>query len=198
MSQPDKKLEKFTSAVLKDANEQRSGVLQEIEAYRKTALQKAEEEILHESYIMIQNEIAAIKNKHSREISLEELNRRRNLLKLREEITASVFEDAKKRILEFTKTPAYLDYMCDIVKKSALEIPEGETSIIVKQDDLPLADALLSAYGKPAKVSVGTDISVGGVIIFNHDKGVVIDKTLDIKLNDQKDWFAASSGLTLG
>ena len=198
MSQPDNKLDKFSSAVLKDAQEQRAKILQEIEEYRKSQMEKAEEEILHEAYIMIQNEIASIKNQESRKISLAELEGRRKLLKQREEITEKVFTETAGRLLGFTRSPEYQPYLCDRVKKCAAQLPAGKVVIRLKKDDLALSDVLIAACGREATVGAAADIEIGGFIMINEEMGLVVDETIDLKLRSQKDWFAAASGLTLG
>lgn len=199
MPQPEMKLEKFTSSVLKDAEEQRSKILNEIDEYRKAEIEKAEEEILNDAYVMIQNEIAVIKNKNSRQISLSELESRRKLLKLRDEISRGVFEDSSKNLLNFTSSPSYSDYICNIIKKTVETFPAGKSVIMVKKEDLQYSEKLLSAFGRADAVCEASDnIIIGGVIIYNHDKGIVVDETLDLKLANQKDWFAASSGLAIG
>lgn len=198
MSQPEKKLDKFSSAVLKDAEEQRSKILKEIEDYRKREMEKAEEEILHEAYIMIQNEIAAIKNKHSRKISLAELEGRRKLLTLREELSGKVFDEAAEKLINFTKTEEYKKYLSDAVKKCCSEIPEGNIVIEVKNDDLQFSDMLVKSSGRIASVKAAYNIKIGGVLISNPSRGVVVDETLDLKLSSQKDWFASESGLSIG
>ena len=161
-------------------------------------MEKAEEEILHEAYVMIQNEIASIKNTHSRKISLSELEGRRSLLTLREELTGKVFEEAASRIADFTKTEEYKQYMCDTVKKCCGEIPEGSVVIQVKKDDLALSDALVAASGRDSKVVESVNITLGGVLVSCTSKGIVVDETLDLKLSSQKDWFASESGLSIG
>ncbi len=170
----------------------------EIEEYRKSQMEKAEEEILHEAYIMIQNEIASVKNKHSRKISLSELEGRRKLLMLREELSGKVFEEAAAHVLEFTKSSEYAKYLCDAVKKCCNEIPEGNIVIQVKKDDMQFADMLISASGREAKAEANLNINLGGVIVNHVEKGLVVDETLDLKIGDQKDWFAAQSGLSIG
>jgi V/A-type H+/Na+-transporting ATPase subunit E len=198
MSVPEKKLDKFSSAVLKDAEEQRSKILEEIEEYRKSQMEKAEEEILHEAYVMIQNEIASIRNSHSRKISLAELEGRRNLLKLRENLTGKVFNETASLIADFAKTDDYKKYICGLVKKSCDVIPEGSIVIEVRKDDLVFGEALVAASGRDAKVAENVKITLGGVIVSNPEMGIVVDETLDLKLSSQKDWFSSESGLSIG
>lgn len=198
MSQPEKKLDKFSSAVLKDAEEQRSKILSEIEEYKKEQMEKAEEDILHDAYVLIQNEIASIHNKQSKDISLAELDGRRKLLKLREDLTGRVFSEAAERIKEFSKTEEYKNYIVSTVKAATESLPEGGVVIEVKKDDLALAQSLIAASTRPAEVAETSNITLGGVIIVNSEKGIVVNETLDLKLSSQKDWFASSSGMLLG
>lgn len=198
MSQPEKKLDKFSSAVLRDAQEEREKILKEIEEYRKSQLAKAEEEILHEAYIMIQNEIAAMKNKESREVSLAELDGRRKLLRQREEIFRNVFAQTAQRLLEFTRSDAYVKYFCDRIHDCTAQLPDAPLVIRLKKDDLRLADRAVAASARPAKVEETASIAIGGFILVISQAGLMVDETIDRKLASQKDWFASASGLTLG
>jgi V/A-type H+-transporting ATPase subunit E len=198
MSQPDKKLDKFSSSVLRDAQAQREKILAEIEEYRRSEMEKAEEEILHESYVMIQSEIAAIKNRQSKTISLAELDGRRKFLRQREEITQRVFRETADKILAYTRTPEYTDRLCGDAAKSCGNIPEGNVIIQLRPDDMAAAPRISKAAGRHVTVEENPSIELGGYILINSDKGVIIDETLDSKLSSQKDWFAESSGLGMG
>lgn len=198
MSQPEKKLDKFSSAVLRDAQEEREKILKEIEEYRKTQMEKAEEEILHEAYIMIQNEIAAMKNKQSREVSLAELEGRRKLLQQREAISDKVFAQTAQRLLDFTRTEDYVRYLCDRVRECVAQLPDAPLVIRLKKDDMKLADQVVAASGRQATVEETADIAIGGFVLLSSQVGLMADETIDRKLSGQRDWFAAASGLTLG
>lgn len=197
MSLPEAKLDKFSAAVLKDAEEHRSKILAEIEEYRKSQMDKAEEQILHEAYVMIQNEIASIRNDHTREISRAELEGRRDLLIYRENLTKKVFDEAAEDILKFAGSDKYEGFLTDLVKKAIENLPEGDIVIEVRKDDLTLGDKLAAASGRSAKIAENVNIRLGGFIITDTSDGVVIDETLDTKLKEQNDWFSAESGLSL-
>lgn len=197
MSQTDVDLKKFTSAVLSDAEEQRKKILAEIEEYREQEMHRAEEDVLHEAYNLIQSEIANIHNKQSREISLAELEGRRKLLTLREELTQKVFKEAADKIIAYTQTDAYSEWLCNMLKQSSQVIAPGSLVIEVKRGELTPSKKLIEATGRKATVTEVPNILLGGFILVNEEKGFVIDETLDQKLQNEKDWFAASSGLTL-
>lgn len=191
-------LEKYTSAVLTDAQTQHDMVLEEIRSYRKAQMEKAEEEILGETYAMIQKEIAAVRYANSRRISLADLERRKNLLLLRKQITEKVFAEASERIAAFVAGPEYADFVCGLLRRAAREMPEGKTVLFVRKEDRRHDGTFLEAYGRPAVCETDGRIRLGGVIVYNRDKGIVCNHTLDLRLNDQKDWFTARSGLSIG
>lgn len=198
MSQQEITLEKFSSSVLKDAQEQHDKILAEIEVYRKAEMEKAEVEAQQESSSMIQSEMSSIKNLQSRKLSLAELEGRRRLLKQREDLTEKIFGQTADKIRSYTSTPEYVQQLCSRVKSSSSSLPEGSLVIQVKPDDLSLADKLKEACGRDATVEANINIELGGYILCNNDKGIVIDETFDLKLNSQRDWFASTSGLSLG
>jgi V/A-type H+-transporting ATPase subunit E len=198
MSQPEINLDKFTSAVMKDAQKQRDAILKEMDEYRSEQMARAEEEFKNEADTLIQKETAAIKNRQSRSLSLAELESRRNLLKLREKITQKVFGEASQRILEFTKSDKYADYLLRIVSEGSKDMPEGPLEIQVKKDDLVLKDRLRQAASRPATVVQNANIILGGAILYARGRGLIVDETLDLKLEGLKDWFSAESGLGIG
>lgn len=197
MSVADAKLDKFSAAVLKDAQEHRSKILEEVENYRKAETDKAEEEILHEAYVLIQNEITSIRNDHTREVSRAELEGRRDLLLYRETLTKKVFDEVSNKLSDFTKTEDYLKYMSELIKKSLENLPDGDVTIAVKPADIALKDKLLAGLTRDVKFIENKSINLGGFILSNANAGVEIDETLDVKLKNQNDWFAAKSGLSI-
>lgn len=197
MSEADAKLDKFSTAVLKDANEHRSKILEEIENYRKSEIDKAEESILHEAYVLIQNEITSIRNDHTREISRAELEGRRDLLLYREDLTKKVFDEAKDNLIAFTKSDDYVKYMKDLIEESLKDLPEGDITIALTGADLTLKDKFCEGISRKIEFIENKSILIGGFILSNANTGVEIDETLDVKLKNQNDWFAAKSGLSI-
>lgn len=198
MSQPENKLDKFSSAVLQDAEENRQKILREIDEYRKSELEKAEEEVLREAYVLIQSEIADVKNKHSRQISIAELEGRRKLLLEREELTDKVFAEAADRLRTFVASEGYLSFLCEVVKLHGEKLPKGKLLIEVRSDDLQYSSALSAAGSREAEVKANPAIRIGGVVVSCPSCGLVIDETLDSRLNGQREWFTSQAGLSIG
>ncbi len=194
MTNTDEKLKKFSAILFKDAEEKRQQILKEMEDYRAAALEKAEQDILLEAYNLIQTEITDIKNQSSKRVSIKAMEGRRNLIKKRDEITDRIFESVKARLLDYTKSPAYLDFLTNAAK-SALTLDDAV--ILLKKEDLGFGDQILKALGKQIPVQEHERIHIGGLIIKSQKSGIIIDETLDERLKNQRTWFATNSNLTI-
>jgi V/A-type H+-transporting ATPase subunit E len=197
MAEPDvqEKLNKFSAAIFKDANARKEAILQEVEAYKKETLAQAEDEILNEAYHLIQSQITSIRNACTREVSIEELESRRILLKKREEIVARVFEDAKARLLDYSKTDAYRErFLSRLGTLNQTYDLSGCTLKIKSSDSISKAD-IAAVAGESVAIEPSEDIQIGLFILVDPKNGVIIDETLDSKLLEQHDWFAQNSKL---
>ena len=96
MAVRDEKMSNFLAAINKYAEEQRNKIQSEVENFKQQELEKAEEEILIESYQMIQREMNAMRTEISQDISRKEMKGRKALFEKRQEITAKVFTAARE------------------------------------------------------------------------------------------------------
>ena len=69
--------------------------------------------------------------------------------------------------------------------------------LLVREADLPFADALRAAFGRPCEVRADASIRIGGLKASCEAKGLVADDTLDNRLQNQRGWFLEHAGLTL-
>lgn len=103
-------------SVMAEAGAQAQKLQDQAREFKETAMKKAEEEVLQELYSRIQDEITEIHTSATRSVSQKETKERQDLLLRREEITRAVFEQVKRRLLDFTRTPAYHELMNEIAK----------------------------------------------------------------------------------
>ncbi|HCB99800.1 MAG TPA: hypothetical protein DEP42_01045 [Ruminococcaceae bacterium] len=200
MSQADDiKLEKFSSGVLNDAKEELTKATADVEDFRKKEMQGTEEKVLHEAYDLIQAKIADIHTKQSRQVSLAELEGRRKLLLLRDQMMQKTFDEVAEKIKAYTQTAEYSKWLCDTLQKSCKSMPAGSLIVQVKSGEITPNDQMTAAAGRDSvAIEESSKVTLGGFILVNKTKGIVVDETLDQKLHNEEDWFAASSGLSIG
>ena len=198
----EEKLSKFMIAINEYAREQHDKIMREIEAQDAVELEKAEREYREESYRTIQRRTAEIRSMISRELADKEMKGRKALLTRRSEIEDEVFARAAARLEEFTKTDAYKTYM----RRAALEAKKrfagggeellSQTVIYIRDRDKKCSPLIKTAFGD-CTVKIDPRIVLGGLRAENAALGRVLNVTLDMALEQQRDWFAANAGLSI-
>ncbi len=189
------KTDNFLKAIEKYAEEQRTKIQSESEDFKEKELSKAEEEGLKEAYVLIQRKMSDINTKISRELSKAESRSRKEIFIRRNEIAKEVFQKAKKKLIDFTKTDKYLDMLKKDLKEVAEVFNTDDTVIFVKENDLKFEKEIKSSFGKKCEVQISDEIEIGGVMAVSRLMGRLADQTLDTKLLEQREWFCENSGL---
>ena len=116
----------------------------------------------------------------------------------RTEIADQVFLEAEQSLRAFTEKPEYQACLSGSAARCAALLPQGESAVLlVREADIPLADALRAAFGRPCEVRADASIRIGGLKASCEAKGLVADDTLDNRLQNQHGWFLEHAGLTL-
>ena len=197
MASIEERFAMIQKSVMDQAGAEAQKLLDQAKEYKESAMKKAEADVLQELYSRIQDEVAEIHTSATRSVSQKESKERQDLLLRREEITRSVFEQVKRRLLDFTKTPAYNDLMTEIAKELWVRCPMEGTIVMLRREDYHLAAKLGEHFGKNVRILADEAIHIGGIKVMNQSSGVFMDETLDSRLEDQKPWFYSHSGLTI-
>lgn len=145
----------------------------------------------------LDKELAEISSKASIDASIQLEERLKKLVTKREEYVNTIFNEVKNRLEEFVSSDNYHDYLINHVKAVSDEYQMSDCILYVKNDDLKYIDELKAAYQLPIEVKDSKDIQLGGFIIENKQTNVVINESLEVNLDNQKDWFYKTSGLMI-
>lgn len=188
------KTDKFLKAIEKYAEEQRTRIRDEEEIFKERELEKAEEDGIHEAYVLIQRKMAEIKTNISASLSKQEAESRKKLFVRRLEIMDEIFAKAKAKLQDFTKTKDYTPFIMKSVKQMS-EILSGDVVLYIREADLGLSSEIKKNFGKDCTVETDTQIQIGGIIGKSFSMGLIADESLDTKLEEQRDWFCSHSQL---
>lgn len=193
----DNNLDKFIDAVLKDANEQREHLLQEIEEEKQRELEKAENDILKNIYIHIQSEIAEIKHQSGRDLSKKALEIRKELLQKRDGLSEKIFAMLKERLTAFIQTEDYKKYLFDGIQKTISLSGDCKVIFYTLAKDTELVKGLCKDLKCNAEVEIDEEIELGGFILVCNEKGIRLNETLDERFKEQIGHFNEISGLVI-
>ncbi len=192
---PDKKTGNFLNAIQKYADEQKHMIRSEVERFKAEELKKAEDEGIRDAHALIQREMATMRAGITRELAKKEDEGRQALYKRREEMVEEVFAKATKKLLEYSKTEQYKDAMKKNAAEAAGYFGGDEITVYIKSDDMPLSAEIKEILGQNCSVKTASDIAVGGFKAQCAKKGIVVDFTLDTKLENRREWFLKNSKL---
>lgn len=199
MEYPEERLLNFSNSVLKDADKQKNLYLDKIQKKKSEAIDNAEKEFLSEIYNYITSEMNHIKNETNQKISRKTMENRREILKKRDEIYDETLEIVINKLKDFISGEEYKKIMINAISKDIDKFGKDGTVIYLSEKDEALKGSIVkSLLLKTPKIEIDKNIKLGGFRIVNDEKHIIVDETLDSKIDEQKDYFAQISQLTLG
>lgn len=199
MEYSEERLVNFSNSVLKDADNQKNLYLDKIQRKKSEAIDNAEREFLAEIYKYITSEMNHIKNETNQKISRKTMENRREILKKRDEIYDETLEIVINKLKDFTAGDEYKNIIVKAISKDIEKVGKDGTVIYLSEKDEELKGSIVkSLLLKTPKIETDKNIKIGGFKIVNNEKHIIVDETLDSKIDEQKDYFAQISQLTLG
>lgn len=198
MSTENEKLERFAKAVNDEVDAQIEEILKQADVSRNEIIEKANDESLYEAYDKIKEEIKKITNKYVKIVSKAELDTKREILLYREKIANQIIDNVKNKLVEFTSSKEYGDYLIKLVKEEITDETKAEDIIVYVSDkDIVYKNDIQKAVSSDLRIEKKSSIKIGGVCVYFEKDSVIKDKTLDTALEEQKGQFNNSSRLRL-
>lgn len=188
----NEKLMRFADQVMVEANASANSIKEATKKERDELLERGDEALLSEAYKLIQSEVSKIQSKASQELSMFTVELRRTLLLEQENVVKEVQKGVREKMVAFTKSEEYLDYMASLIKK-AKSYYGNNISIHVKPSDVTrfadLADDETKAHLGLTDCNfdfiADETIKIGGAIFRSplSQNKFTINETFDEKLN---------------
>ena len=193
------KLNTFTSLVLKDAEQKRDKLLENVQKEYSERLDAKENELLQDAYENIQQNIQSARKGANERVLHAELDSKKRVILRREEIIDEVMKEARKKLVEFAESDKYEAWLLDKIEKALFEVGKGSKTIYISSDDLKLKEKI-EQIPDMARLTVEASPErdfIGGAKIFNTDRKVAVDYSFKEMLSEQKQVFLQSSGLAI-
>ncbi|MBR1779104.1 MAG: hypothetical protein IJ758_01185 [Clostridia bacterium] len=192
------KTSNFLKAIDKYAKEQQKEIKLKANEFKIKELQKAEAEVLRDSYHLIQREMATMKKKIDIQVSRVETENKRKLLEKRREITKNIFKEAEAKLKKFEETDEYLTFLLKCVKNIFKVLRNApDVKLFVRKNDMKFEEKLKQAFSSNCEILESNKIKIGGIIGSSLSLGLNVDESLDAKLENEREWFAENSKLSI-
>lgn len=189
--------EKFFDAISRDAHDRNEELKRQNKDMLDLGLKKAEEEARAGAQAMIDRERRLGEQKLNREISVSSAQKRAELTQRREEITEKIFAAARDKLVSFTQSSGYEEFLKKSAKEFSHIFESGEVVIYLREEDMRFKDAVAEAFGRACRVEPDASVSIGGCRCVSEDGALAADDTLATRLESQREWFLANSGMSV-
>lgn len=179
----EEKLERFHELCMEDAREQYRRVIEDYQKGLSAAFEEHKTDVQRRAAMRIQIETEKIARDEKRQLSISQIEIRREISEKQEELKAQLFQEVEQKLDAMRKSPGYikrLSAQAEEIRKTA----DGQDYVLyVDAKDAGLCAAL------GADVKVGDAPILGGIIGIIPAKNLVIDDSFRSKLAEEKRAF---------
>lgn len=183
----------FLDEINKEADRQCSKIKTDVDRYISAELQKARQSAKNDVKILQKDEIDRLNEENNAKLSYVEATNTRQLVEHRKNLTDVVFDEAKKKIIEFTEKYNYLLFLKKSIENIKSEIGE-DAVIFVRENDRKYEDELLTVC---KGLEYDNSIILGGCKGKNVLTKLTADDTLDLRYSKAKENFYSYSNLSI-
>ncbi len=184
MVKNDQMIKDFVNAITYEVNDRRSQIEQNSQHDVNEQLKAAESKILKEVYTIVERKSAEIRAQMGRELSAQMNELRRSLLQRRQELADGVFKAVEEKIISFTQSSEYEQFIIKTAKKAVAAL-DGECTVFLREQDMKYAAAVTAAVS--CAVVPSNSIVFGGVMV--RSGNLIADDTLDARFAEEKAAF---------
>ncbi len=191
------KTDNLLRAVEEYSTKQREELLESIAATKKEAFEEAEKKSKIKADKYIVKQVESSKVEIASEFAVKNLESQGNLFKLRSKMTDEIFDKAKDKLIEYTKTAEYKDKLLTFAKEIAETFGNNSCVVYLNENDAEYFDDIKTIFSADVTVEYDDSIKIGGIKGYCQDLKIIADNTLDTKLMEAKDKFAVNSNLKI-
>ncbi len=205
MKNIDENLDRFSKVVLEKAFAVRKELEESLKIRKKAVIESKEIMYLENAYKKIQQNKARIISETNEIISKKQLDYKKRLIVRRGEIVSEIFNEVIVKINDFIQSEEYYDWLlkkANTAVKSVFE-NKGVVVVMLNKSDEKHIERLKNDLRMQFRFGVieinavqGEDI-IGGVIVFNKSRNVLLDYSIKQSLENAKQDFLKKSGLTI-
>lgn len=180
------KLDRFTRSVNIEVGKNITKIIDEANKLNCEKQKKVEDDSLLDAYNRIQKSVRETEAKYRRMYALAEQEYRMDSLKHRDELSRKIFNDVEEKLSLFASSDEYENYLMKLLNGEKLS---ENIVIALSPKDEKYGEKLKEKYGY--KIELDDSIELGGLSIIDSERGLIIDKTFDNALEEQRKSFSS-------
>ena len=161
MLNQEERAAKFFDAITKDAEERHEELTRKTRETVDSGLEKAKAKAHSQAQARIERERMLKEQEFNRTVADERTRQRARLTDKRSAITDGVFGDARDKLMSFTESDGYAEFLKRSAAGFAAVFPQGDVTVYLRPADMRFADEIKRAFGRVCRVESCDEITIG-------------------------------------
>ncbi|MBU3206311.1 hypothetical protein LGK99_01340 [Clostridium algidicarnis] len=192
MTTIEDKISLFSKIIYEKLNEEKEEKLKAFNEEAELKINTEKEKISQIKKVSEREIIRKANVKASEIIAKENLNKQREMLRLKDDIIKTTIEEIKNKLLDFVNSKEYEDYLMSTVTKNLRLLSKGEYYLIVLDRDFNKYESQIKAIlkdflDKKIEIKVSKEDFIGGIMIKDFEGRFNIDNSISAKLEESKE-----------
>ncbi len=179
------------------AKAEEQAILDEVKALEDEAVDSMRKEAKLDADLKLKQDVEEMTSLAASEISQSHIERTRKLIEKRDTFVKDIFGQARQQLVDFTNQDDYKTFLIEKMKKVNTIASFPNSTLYINKKDEKYKDDLVKCFDHELMIEITPSIHIGGFILENKERSVVLDETLDNALTAQKEWFHKNSGLMI-
>ena len=129
------------------------------------------------------------KQRNQMTVSKAEQEARIKVLTYRENLVGKIFDSVDDKLINFTRSDEYPAYLEGLLDGESIG---SDTVIYLREEDMKYESVLRRKAGSECSFEADPEIVYGGLSVYDRKSSVLINKTLDNMLDEQKKDFGSN------
>ena len=179
------KLDMFSKLAIKQAEEKRIRILNEIKEEYNRALREIQDSLQKEADSTIREEAYKVWQEKNRVMLQSSVEMKRSLIELRDELADKLFDNIREKLNEYMQTPEYESALMDQIQKISRQY--CDLLIYLDPVDMRFAEQIKWRFN----ADVDCESLIGGFRVLIKEKHMVIENSFSARLEEAKENFNA-------
>ncbi len=185
----------FTHEIERISEQQIEALRKEMDEKKRSELKRITDNIERKTRKYLNRELKSLNTDFSSEINHIHTENHRKLMEKRENLLENIFSEVKDKLEKFVKSNKYDTLLKKMLKETVEYLDTDSLTFITSEKDDTIKKVLKDTVSVDYEIKTSKDIAIGGFKAKSDALGLEVDRTLDKKLRDQRDWFHANSNL---
>lgn len=192
----DERMQLIGAAILAQANQEARALIDKANDMREAEITDCENGFISIMFERVQDKAARIRIEANKTRAKSEIEAHRTLLGYRAEKAGAVFQNVCERLSRYAESPGYKTALMTRAKLLIGRYDNAHSTVLVRTADMELGREIQKLLGV-AGLEADESIRLGGFKLRNTAARVLVDETLDERLEEQKLWFLENCGMKI-